>query len=364
MSLCCSNVYGVYTYGSSLETESTRFSQPGSFFTYLIFVGAVILVSIGRCPHSDPTSQPATSYSCLYLSFSLYTLSVIQAPRIICPPSHHLAEAVPGDEVEHPRISHDPSFAINPKRIVCGAGMVGTSFEKACVTTESAFGGFGSLHISHLFSFSYPRSCWSCLNIHEALDSRTVLTGNSDNSRRLPRRLRLHIRYGTHSSSLFLTLLAPPSSLPKPSKLTIGDSTALTLALAYTYSQDNRNRKVTIFIITIPVPYLPYAMLLMTFVMGGPNMALQQATGLVAAHLYDFLTRIYPTFGGGRNFIQTPAVVQRWFGASSRSETARGYGTAFRPATQQGSQGRSTGFGGGISGIWGGRGAGRRLGGD
>ena len=72
---------------------------------------------------------------------------MIQAPRTICPPSHHLAEAVPGDEEEHPRISQDPSFAINPKRVVCGASMVGKSLEKACVTTECACGGFGSLHI-------------------------------------------------------------------------------------------------------------------------------------------------------------------------------------------------------------------------
>jgi len=123
-------------------------------------------------------------------------VSVIEAPRIICLPSHHLAEAVPGDEGEHPRISHDPSFAINPKRIVCGAGMVGMSFEKACVTTESAFGGFGSLHVSFL-SLSYikvlaghfrGRNC-------SMVRSRTTLTDNSDNSRRLPRRLRLHIGY-------------------------------------------------------------------------------------------------------------------------------------------------------------------------
>lgn len=139
---------------------------------------------------------------------------------------------------------------------------------------------------------------------------------------------------------------------------------ALTLALAYTYAQDNRGKKVTIFIITIPVKWLPYAMLLMTFVMGGPGMALQQATGLLAAHLYDFLTRIYPTFGDGRNYIQTPAMVQRWFGATRPNIAARGYGTAYRPATQQPSRGTSSGFGGGMSNIWGSRGAGRRLGGD
>jgi Derlin-2/3 len=38
--------YFCYQYGSGLERESSRFSQPGDFFTYTAFVGAVIVVSI------------------------------------------------------------------------------------------------------------------------------------------------------------------------------------------------------------------------------------------------------------------------------------------------------------------------------
>ena len=34
----------VWTYSSGLENESSRFSQPGDFFTYIIFLGLVILV--------------------------------------------------------------------------------------------------------------------------------------------------------------------------------------------------------------------------------------------------------------------------------------------------------------------------------
>ena len=34
----------VWTYSSGLEKESGRFSQPGDFFTYIIFLGLVILV--------------------------------------------------------------------------------------------------------------------------------------------------------------------------------------------------------------------------------------------------------------------------------------------------------------------------------
>ncbi|KAI9721456.1 MAG: hypothetical protein M1812_002218 [Candelaria pacifica] len=144
---------------------------------------------------------------------------------------------------------------------------------------------------------------------------------------------------------------------------------ALTLAFAYTYAQENRGRQITFFVITLPVQWLPYAMLLMTFVMGGPDAALGQVTGLLAAHLYDFLTRLYPDFGGGRNFIQTPALIKRWFGGDQPDPATRSYGTAFaaRSPSQQpqgASSGSSSGVSTGISNIWGSRGAGQRLGGD
>ncbi|KAL8863406.1 MAG: hypothetical protein Q9178_000087 [Gyalolechia marmorata] len=71
------------------------------------------------------------------------------------------------------------------------------------------------------------------------------------------------------------------------------------LALAYTYSQDNRRRKVNFFIIQLEAKWLPWAMLLATLVLAGPNAMVYQGTGILAAHLYDFLTRLYPTFGGG-----------------------------------------------------------------
>lgn len=38
--------YFLWTYASQLETESSRFSQPGDFFTYITFVCSVILVSL------------------------------------------------------------------------------------------------------------------------------------------------------------------------------------------------------------------------------------------------------------------------------------------------------------------------------
>ncbi|KAL8656527.1 MAG: hypothetical protein Q9210_000164 [Variospora velana] len=110
---------------------------------------------------------------------------------------------------------------------------------------------------------------------------------------------------------------------------------AIILALAYTYSQDNRNKKVSFFIVQMAAKWLPWVMLLAALVLGGPYNALNQGTGIIAAHLYDFLTRLYPTFGGGRNYLKTPAFVRRLFGGVDRRTQRKGYGTAYASQAQQ-----------------------------
>lgn len=137
---------------------------------------------------------------------------------------------------------------------------------------------------------------------------------------------------------------------------------ALMLAFIYTYAQDNRGQRAHFVILQIPVEFLPWAMLTLTLIMGGPHTALEQGTGVLAAHLYDFLTRLYPTFQGGRKYIQTPAAIRRLFGAEQTMTTNKAYGTAIRPG-QAAPQQASTGWGSGLGGNWGGRGQGRRLGG-
>jgi Derlin-2/3 len=148
----------------------------------------------------------------------------------------------------------------------------------------------------------------------------------------------------------------------------------LTLALAYTYAQENPNRQLSYFIITFSAKWLPYAMLAMTFVMSSPQEALLQATGLVAAHAYDFLTKIWPDYGGGRRWINTPQIFNQWLAKPAGTAQHRSFGTAYagRPAAapggsqqQQGGSGGgwASGFSGG-SGAWNSRGPGRRLGGD
>lgn len=139
---------------------------------------------------------------------------------------------------------------------------------------------------------------------------------------------------------------------------------ALMLGFIYTFAQDNRGTKAHFIILQIPVEFLPWAMLGLTFVMGGPTAAMIQGSGILAAHLYDFLTRLYPQFQGGRNWVQTPTFIKRLFGADRTSSTRKAYGTSFRPGQhmpQQQSSGWTSSF---SSNGWTGRGQGRRLGGN
>ena len=72
--------YFLYTYGSQLETEAARFTQPGDFFMYLVFVAAIILVSPAIKTPSltfSPSSPPPKHY---------YT-----NPRNICPSSFNIS---------------------------------------------------------------------------------------------------------------------------------------------------------------------------------------------------------------------------------------------------------------------------------
>ncbi|KAJ5888902.1 hypothetical protein N7495_008943 [Penicillium taxi] len=140
----------------------------------------------------------------------------------------------------------------------------------------------------------------------------------------------------------------------------------LIMSFIYIYAQDNRGRKTSFWFIQIPVEMLPWAMLVVTLVLAGPAAVLSDAMGIVAAHLYDFLTRIYPTFGGGQNFIYTPAPVRRFLTKyTPNAGTTRPYGSAFNPRTSQPPPSSSSGgWTSSIQNPWSSRGAGRRLGGD
>ncbi|EAS30897.3 derlin-2/3 [Coccidioides immitis RS] len=138
---------------------------------------------------------------------------------------------------------------------------------------------------------------------------------------------------------------------------------ALLMAFIYTYAQDNRGQKTTFFFVQIRVEHLPWIMLFITWIMAGVHEVMIECCGIAAAHLYDFLTRIYPTFGGGRNYIHTPAFVQRWFAGRGPQMAHGGY--KFDPRDRASARTTSSSTGGLFSGgAWGARRPGRRLGGD
>jgi len=140
-------------------------------------------------------------------------------------------------------------------------------------------------------------------------------------------------------------------------------TSALILAITYTYAQENRGRQVQFFILPIEVKYLPWAMLLLSLVQSGPEAAMVEATGIPAAHLYDFLTVYWPRYGGGRSLIPTPAFLERWFEniSGAKRVEVKGHGTSFQPTSRAGP---STAQASGASTAWSSRGQGRRLGGD
>lgn len=62
--------YFLYTYGSQLELESSRFSQPGDFFTYIAFVCTTILVSpMSRALPAFATSVRPASLVLFFLPY-------------------------------------------------------------------------------------------------------------------------------------------------------------------------------------------------------------------------------------------------------------------------------------------------------
>src|SRR5438270_4417316 len=95
------------------------------------------------------------------------------------------------------------------------------------------------------------------------------------------------------------------------------------LAFIYTWSQENRNKPVTIYFFTIKAQWLPYGIIAYHFIGGGHHSALllvsvssspprwqhktllieyhQKAAAVFAAHLYEFLTKLWARFANGRN---------------------------------------------------------------
>lgn len=135
---------------------------------------------------------------------------------------------------------------------------------------------------------------------------------------------------------------------------------ALIIAMVYTVTQDQRGAKSNFYFITIPAQLTPYCMILINLVFpNGVYVMLLQLEGLIAAHLWEFFSRIWPDFGGGPKLLATP----NWISSLIKPQrmTARTFGTAIRPADQ--ASGSSTGASRGpLPDSWRTRGPGHRLG--
>ncbi|KAI0471777.1 Der1-like family protein [Xylariaceae sp. FL0804] len=134
-----------------------------------------------------------------------------------------------------------------------------------------------------------------------------------------------------------------------------GAIVALTIAICYTATQDSRGMQAHFYVATIPAQLMPWCMLLLQLLFGGWGAFQLGLTGIVAAHLHDFLTRIYPEFGGGPNLIPTPWFYS-WIMSTPRTRET-GYGTSHAP-TSNSSSTRS----GPLPDSWRTKGPGRRLG--
>jgi Derlin-2/3 len=135
---------------------------------------------------------------------------------------------------------------------------------------------------------------------------------------------------------------------------------ALILAMVYTVTQSQRGMKASFYFVTIPAQLTPYAMMAINLLLpGGPMTILLQLQGLVAAHLFEFCTRIWPQTGGnGRSLLPTPPFLTRLVNRFT-GQGAAGPRRPGEPASSGSSTGRSTGP---LPDSWRSRGAGHRLG--
>ena len=135
---------------------------------------------------------------------------------------------------------------------------------------------------------------------------------------------------------------------------------ALLIAMAYTVTQDQVGMQANFYFVTIPAQLTPYLMMAISLLFpGGVYMMFFQMEGLVAAHMYRFLTKIWPEIGGGKDLIPTPRFMTTLWGIMSGTRPVTGRAA---PASG-GSSGSSTGVNRGpLPDSWRSRGPGHRLG--
>ena len=142
----------VWQYAGDLETNSPRFTNPGDFFVYIVFVGSFIVVSRFRSSPSSTSAQPLYQ---LLLDISMTLHRALETSQI-CPPSHHLAAAVPGDEEDCPPMSCGSIIRNQSKTALYAMGAWWERHrESLCDLHAVACGGFGSLQAASPASGRY-----------------------------------------------------------------------------------------------------------------------------------------------------------------------------------------------------------------
>ncbi|KAJ0030884.1 hypothetical protein Pint_12891 [Pistacia integerrima] len=110
---------------------------------------------------------------------------------------------------------------------------------------------------------------------------------------------------------------------------------SLVSMLIYVWSREFPNSQISIYgLVTLKAFYFPWAMLAIDVIFGSP--LLPNFLGIIAGHLYYFLTVLHP-LAGGRNILKTPIWVHKLVGlwrvgypTNTPVQTASGTGVAFR----------------------------------
>ncbi|KAM7515495.1 hypothetical protein LguiA_005078 [Lonicera macranthoides] len=87
---------------------------------------------------------------------------------------------------------------------------------------------------------------------------------------------------------------------------------SLVFMLLYVWSREFPNANISIYgLVTLKAFYLPWAMLALDVIFGSPIMP--DLMGIIAGHLYYFLTVLHP-LAGGKNILKTPMWVHKLVG--------------------------------------------------
>ncbi|KAF9099439.1 Derlin 1 [Mortierella sp. AM989] len=86
---------------------------------------------------------------------------------------------------------------------------------------------------------------------------------------------------------------------------------AMLISVIYLWSRENPDRMVSfMFGITFKAFYLPWVLVAYTFVLSGALIPWSMLIGIASAHLFHFLSKVYPANGGPR-LIPTPSLLYR-----------------------------------------------------